>query len=434
MREVPRTCYTSVGRDHIAYQVFGAGPPDLVFVPSWNTNVEALWEMPPLARFVGQLATFGRVVLFDKRGTGLSDGLSTEGQPLLEQFADDLRAVLDAVGTERATLIAGDASGLVAIVFAASHPERVGSLVFVNAFAGLTHPDDHANERDIVRIWFDGDISPVAPSVAEDRATVEQIVRYFRQAARPNAAYETRAQILGLDVRDVLPAVQAPTLVIHRAESRYFTVHHARHLAQHIPGARLVELPGCDHLMYVGDTDAVLSEIEMFVTGERRRDVTDRVLTTVLFVDIVQSTSRMASVGDHRWRELLDRYDGEVERNIEAFRGRQVKNTGDGTLAVFDGPARAIRCALSLRDALRADGVELRSGLHTGEVEMRGDDVTGIAVHTAQRVQAFAQPDEVLVSRTVVDLVDGSGIEFRDRGEHALEGIPTRWRLFSVVA
>jgi hypothetical protein len=251
MLGLPKTRYTTVGRDHIAYQVLGEGPPDLVFVPHWNTNVEALWDFPPLARFVRQLASFGRVVLFDKRGTGLSDALSAQGEPLLEQFA-----------------------------------------------------------------------------------------------ASPNAAYDTRRRILGLDVRDVLPTVQAPTLVIHRTENEFFGADHGRYFARHIEGARLVEMPGDDHLMYIGDTDTLLGEIEVFVTGERRQDVTDRVLVTVLFIDIVKSTSRLAEVGDRRWRELLDRYDAEVARNLVLFRGRQVKNTGDGTLAVFDGPARAFdaRC------------------------------------------------------------------------------------------
>jgi class 3 adenylate cyclase len=440
--ETPTTRYATVGRDHIAYQVIGEGPPDLVFVPHWNTNVEALWDFPPYARFVRHLASFGRVVLFDKRGTGLSDALSTRGEPLLEQFADDLPAVLDAAGVERVALIAGDAAVLMAIVFAASYPERVNSLVLVNAFAGLARPGDAASglpveeydehERDYLRIWLDGDLSRVAPSLTRDKPAAEQAVRFLRLSASPNAAYDTRSQLLRLDVRDVLPTVQAPTLIIHRTENEYFAATHSRYFARHIEGARLVELPGDDHLMYVGDTDEILGEIEVFVTGERRHDVTERVLTTVLFVDIVKSTSRLAAIGDRRWRELLDRYDAEVARNLELFRGRQVKNIGDGTLAVFDGPARAIRFARALRDALQLDDLSLRSGLHTGEVEMRGDDVNGIAVVTAQRIQAVAAPNEILVSRTVVDLVDGSGIEFTDRGEHDLKGLPGRRQLFAA--
>jgi class 3 adenylate cyclase len=433
-----------VGGDHIAYQVVGTGPPDLVFIPHWNTNVEALWDFPPYARFVRHLATFGRVVLFDKRGTGLSDALSAKGEPLLEQFADELPAVLGAAHVERVALIAGDAAALMAIVFAASYPERVSSLVLVNAFAGLARPGDDASglpveeyaehERDYLRVWLDGDVSRLTPSLARDPRAAEQVVRFLRLAASPNAAYETRKRILRLDVRDVLPTVQAPTLVIHRTGDEFYAATHSRYFARHINGARLVELPGDDHLMYAGETDAILGEIEVFVTGARRGDVTDRVLTTVLFVDIVKSTSRLAAVGDQRWRELLDRYDAEIARNLEIFRGRQVKNTGDGTLAVFEGPARAIRCAQALHDALRNDDIELRSGLHTGEVEMRGDDVNGIAVVIAQRVQAAAEPNEVLVSRTIVDLVAGSGIDFRDRGEHDLKGLPGRWRLFAAPA
>ena len=443
MPGVPKTRYTTVGPDHIAYQVLGDGPPDLVFVPGWNTNVEARWDFPPLARFVRQLARFGRVVLFDKRGTGLSDALSAQGEPLLEQFADDLPAVLNAVGAERVALIAADTSALIAIVFAASYPERVGALVLVNSFAGLARagqdadglPVEEADEhqQDISRVWLDADMSRLAPSLVNDIPAAEQVTRFFRLAASPSAAYATRSRILGLDVRHVLSTVQAPTLIIHRTEDQFFGVEHSRFLARHIPGARLVETPGDDHLMYLGDTDTVLGEIEAFVTGTRGRVTTDRVLTTVLFVDIVKSTPRLAEVGDQRWRTTLDRYDAEVARNLDLFRGRQVKSTGDGTLAVFDGPARAIRCALALREAFQLNDLELRLGLHTGEVELRGEDVAGIAVHTAQRVQAVARPNEVLVSRTVVDLVAGSGLVFEDRGEHELKGVPGAWRLFAAA-
>jgi class 3 adenylate cyclase len=369
--------------------------------------------------------------------------LSTEGQSLLEQFADELPAVLDAVGSTRAALIAGDAAALVAIVFAASHPDRVGELVLVNAFAGLARSGDldsglpveafDEHERDYSRIWFDGDMSRVAPSLALDAGAAEQAVRFLRLSASPNAAYDTRSRILRFDVRDVLPTVQAPTLVIHRTENEFFAPSHGRYFASHIEGAKLVELPGNDHLMYVGETEEILGEIEVFVTGERRYRVNDRVLTTVLFTDIVESTSHLAEVGDQRWRETLDLYDAQLARNLDTFHGRQVKTTGDGTLARFDGPGRAIRCALAVRDAAQAVGLQLRVGVHTGEVEIRGDDLAGITVHTAQRVQASARPDEVLVSRTVVDLVAGSGIEFEDRGEHELKGVPGTWRLFAAA-
>jgi class 3 adenylate cyclase len=431
----PNTCYASVGRDHVAYQVLGDGPPDLVFVPHWNTNVEAQWDLPPLARFVRSLAGFGRVIMFDKRGTGLSDARSAEDQPLLEQFADDLHAVLDAVGAKRATLIASDASALIALVFAASHPDRVDALVLVNAYAypGLDQSVDHATERDVLRIWLDGDLSVVAPSLAADTPTTEQLVRYFRMSASPNAAYDTRRRILGLDARHALPTVQAPTLIVHRVGNRYLGIENSQYLAENIEGARLVELPGADHYMYLGDADEMLGEIELFVTGERHSDLSDRILTTVMFVDIVTSTARMAAIGDQQWRALLDRYEAEVARNLERFRGRLVKSTGDGTLVLFDGPGRAIRCALALQESLSTDGIDVRTGVHTGEVEVRGDDVTGIAVHTAQRVQAQAQPCQVLVSRTVVDLVAGSELTFDDRGEHELKGVPNPWRLYAVV-
>jgi len=440
MLELPTTSYTTVGRDHIAYQVFGEGPPDLVLVPHWNTNVEALWDFPPLARFVRQLAGFGRVILFDKRGTGLSDPLSEQGEPLLEQFADDLPAVLDAVGCERATLIAGDAAALVAIVFAASYPERVSALVLVNAFAGLARSDDESSdlpaeefdehELDYPRVWLDGDMSRVAPSLARDPRAAAQAVRFLRLSASPTAAYDTRRRILRLDVRGVLSTVQARTLVIHRMGNQYFAPTHSRYLASHIEGAKLVEMPGDDHLMYTGDTDAILGEIEVFVTGDRRHVVTDRVLTTVLFTDIVGSTDRVAAIGDRRWRELLEQHEEILSQEIDRFRGRLVKSTGDGAVATFDGPARAIRCAQAICERTRTLDLEVRSGLHTGEVELRGDDLYGLAVHLAQRVSSLAGAGEVLVSRTVVDLVAGSDNEFADRGEQELKGVPGTWRLF----
>jgi class 3 adenylate cyclase len=443
MSGTPQTRYAMVGRDHVAYQTIGQGPPDLVFAPHWNTNVEALWEFPPLAHFVRRLTDFGRVILFDKRGTGLSDALSGADQPFLEQFADDLRAVLDAIDLEKATLIASDASAMVAIVFAASYPERVSELILVNAFAGFARLDDPSDERsasaieeherDIQDIWMNSDFGRISPTLVADQRAAEQASRFFRLSASPNAASDARRRILHLDVRDVLRTVQVPTLVIHRSSNRYFGPDHSRYLARHIRQARLVLMPGAEHLMYMGDAEAILNEIEVFVTGERRRAVSERVLTTILFVDIVDSTSRAAEVGDQRWRDLLDTYDSEVGRDLELFRGRHVKKTGDGTLAMFDGPGRAIRCALSIRDALHIEGLELRSGLHTGEVEFREDDLLGIAVHIAERVQGMAQPGEVLVSRTVVDLVTGSGIEFEDRGEHELKGLPGAWRLFSVA-
>jgi class 3 adenylate cyclase len=443
MRGVPETRYARLGDDYIAYQVIGEGPPDLVLVPHWNSNVEALWDFPPLARFVRHLAGFGRVVLFDKRGTGLSDALSSDDAPFLEQFADDLRAVLDAVGSSRVAIIAADTAGLVAIAFAAGHPDRVTSLVLVNSFAGLAGAGsaggspagevaEHA--RDIFRIWLDGDVSRVAQSIVGDVAGTRELIRLLRLSASPRAAHTMRQRILELDVTDVLSSVQTPTLVLHRRENPFFPVDHGRHLATHIPGARFVELPGADHLMYLGDVDRMLGEIELFVAGERRHMVSERVLTTVLFIDIVRSTSHAVEVGDRRWRALLDGYDAEVARNLDVFRGQQVKNIGDGTLATFDGPARAIRCALAVREAVAPYGLDLRCGLHTGEVEVRGEDVSGIAVHTAQRVQSHAEPGEVLVSRTVMDLVAGSGIAFQDRGEHELKGVPGAWRLFAVDA
>ena len=440
MTGVPTTRYALVDGAYVAYQTIGRSPPDLVFMPHWFGNVEGLWEVAPLARFTRYLAELARVIVFDKRGTGLSDEATKAAGPFLESFADDLSGVLEAAGATQVSLVAGDTAGLVAIMFAASYPERVTSLVLINSFPGLVPRDEYPeglppdeleqHRSDILRIWLEGDLGRVAPSLANSPGAASQIVRFLRMSASPRAAYEIRSQVLDLDVRDLLSAVRVPTLVIHRADNRFFGVGHGRYLAGHIAGARYVEVEGPDHLMYLGDSDAILGVIDEFVTGQPRRSSVDRVLATILFTDIVDSTAEAARAGDRIWRETLDAYDREAGRHLESFRGTQVKSTGDGTLATFDGPARAIQCASSMRDSAGLLGLSLRSGLHTGEVELRGADVAGITVHIAQRIQALAEPGEVLVSRTVTDLVAGSEIEFADRGEHVLRGVPGTWRVF----
>jgi class 3 adenylate cyclase len=439
----PRTDYAVADGAHIAYQVLGEQGPDIVFMPHWFGNVEAHWDLPPLARFTRRLAELGRIVLFDRRGSGLSDA-APQGGPFLESFADDLRAVMDAAGVEAATLVAGDTAGLVAIMFSATFLDRVRSLVLVNSFPGLVpreeYPDGLPPEEveqhraDMLRIWLDGDVSRVAPSLACNPGAAAQVIRFLRMSASPAAAYRTRCQVLDLDLREVLATISVPTLVIHRKEDLFFGLGHGRYLAEHIGGAVLDEVPGGDHLMYTEDPDSILTAIERFVLGERRVERSDRVLATVLFTDIVESTSTAARVGDRRWRDLLDSYDREVARNMDLFRGTTVKSTGDGTLATFDGPARAIQCACALRDAAVLLGVALRAGLHTGEIEVRGGDVSGIAVHIAQRVQELARPGEVLVSRTITDLVAGSDINFLDNGQHQLRGVPGSWHLFRAEA
>jgi class 3 adenylate cyclase len=437
----PTTRYVTVDGSYVAYQIIGRGPPDLVFMPHWFCNVEGLWDLPPLERFTRHLASLGRVILFDKRGTGLSDSPS-KTRPFLESFADDIFAVVNEAGASQVTLIAGDTAGLVAIMFAATHPERVTNLVLVNSFPGLVPPEEYPeglppdemeqHRSEIPRIFLDGDLSKAAPSLASSPRAAAQVIRFVRMSASPGAAYETRSQIVRTDVRKILPAVRVPTLVIHRADNEFYAVAHGRYLAAHIPKARYVELDGADQLMYVGDSDAVLGAIENFLAGQIRGAASERALATVLFTDIVDSTAHASELGDRRWRETLDTYEREALRQIERFRGTQVKSTGDGTLAIFDGPGRAVNCAFALRDAAQLLGLSLRCGLHTGEIEVRGVDVAGIAVHIAQRIETTAIPGEVLVSRTLVDLVAGSELEFEDRGETELKGVRGSWKLYAA--
>ena len=433
----PETHYAVLGGDHIAYQVVGSGPIDLVFVPQWFSNVEALWDVASLTRFVERLGGFSRVLLFDKRGTGISDALSrSSGAPFLENFSDDLRAVLDAAGFDRPVIIAGDSAGLMAIVFAASHPQWVSSLVLVNAYANLAGGDAAVvrfHTDFILRLFGRGEgLDVLAPTLARDPQAAAGLMRYLRLAASPGAALAARHQLLQVDVRDVLAAVQPPTLVIHRTENAFVPREHGRHLAEAIPNAQLVELPGNDHLMFSGDQAQVLDEIEAFLTGHRPHADIDRVLATLVFNDIASSTERAAALGDREWRLLLDRYRATVREHLHRFGGREINTRGDGFLATFDGPGRAIRCALDITEATAALGLDVRSGLHTGEVELMGDDIGGIAVHIGARICDLARPREVLVSRTVVDLVSGSDIEFADRGEHELKGVSGTWRLFGV--
>ena len=441
VRANPTTHYIKVDGSYVAYQTAGQGPPDLVFMPHWFCNVEGLWDLPPLERFTRHLSSLGRVILFDKRGTGLSDPPSGT-RPFLESFSDDIVAVVNAVDAPRVTLIAGDTAGLVAIMFAATYPDRVANLILVNSFPGLVPPDEYPtglppeemeqHRSEILRVFVHGDLNRVAPSLAGDPGAAAQIVRFMRMSASPGSAYQARSQVLRLDVRDVLSTVHVPTLVIHRADNRFYGVVHGRYLGTHIPGAEYVELGGADQLMYLDDADTVLKSIENFLGGQIRAAGSERALATVLLTDIVDSTARAAQLGDRHWRETLEAYEREVIRQLERFRGTQIKSTGDGTLAIFDGPGRAIHCATALRDAALLLGLRLRCGLHTGEIDLRGTAVAGIAVHIAQRIESVATPGEVFVSRTVTDLVAGSEIEFENRGEYDLKGVPGSWQLFAV--
>ena len=429
---------------HIAYQVIGDGPVDLVFVPWWWNHLEGQWDDPLISHFLDRLASFSRLILFDMRGIGLSDPASLNDLPTLEQWMDDAKAVLDAAGSTRAILLGHGDGGLVAMLFAATYPERSLGLILVDAYALLSTTEDYegwdpelldgmlAAFADLWGTGHIGWVSAVAPSQASNETFRNHLARLERLSVSPGAAAAMQLVIGHLDVRPALPAISAPTLVLLHQDNLYMPALFGRYVAEHIAGATLVELEGGDHLFRVGNPDVTLDEIEQFVTGSRSQPRAERVLATVLFTDIVDSTGLAAQLGDERWRELLDRHRGLVRRQLERFRGREVKTLGDGFLALFDGPARAIAGACAIRDAVGQLGLSLRAGLHTGEIETEGSDVAGLAVHIGQRVSSLAQPDEVLVSRTVVDLVAGSGIRFSDRGEHDLKGLPGSWKLFAV--
>lgn len=439
----PKTRYAKSGSVHLAYQVVGEGPLDIVFVSGWISHVELYWDWPEMARFVRRLASFGRLILFDKRGTGLSDRVPTNELPSLEQRMDDVRAVMDTVGSERAALLGLSEGGPLEMLFAATYPTRTRALVLMCTFAKMLRAPDHpegvppeALEMVFSRIeqgWGDGVLlRSLAPSVSVDPVAREFWSRFQRSAASPAAAVDLLRMAAQIDVRPVLPTIRVPTLILHRTGDRFVPVEQGRALARQIPGARYVELPGDDHLPWMGDADAMLGEIQEFLTGARDAPESDRLLATVLFVDLVGSTERAAALGDRRWRELLEEFYVRVRRELSRLRGREVDTAGDGFLAAFDGPARAVRCAMAIGDAMRPLGLHVRAGVHTGECEQMGEKLGGLAVHIGARVSALAAADEVLVSGTVRDLVAGSGLRFQDRGVHVLKGVPGEWRLHAV--
>jgi class 3 adenylate cyclase len=428
---------------HIAYQVFGDGTLNAVFVPWWWNNVEAAWEEPGIARFYDRLGSFCRLLVFDQRGTGLSDPVALNALPTLEEWMDDLRAVLDAAGWKDAAIIGHGDGGLVSLLFAASWPERTQALVLVDAYARLRQSDDQSGgyPPEVIDAflnwletgWGTGEFAVlVAHSQAENPTFRRRLARAERLSVSPGAAVAIQRLVCDSDLTSVLPTISAPTLVIAHAGNPYIPSRLCRFLAEHITAARHVELAGEDHLYWVGDIDGLADEIERFLTGATAVSVADRLLATVLFTDIVGSTDTAVELGDQHWRRLLDRHDEIVGRQIERFRGRVVNTTGDGFVIVFDGPGRAVRCGCAIRDAVRPLGIDIRAGVHTGEIEQRGDDVAGIAVHIAARVSSHAEPGQIVASRTVVDLVAGSGIGFVDRGEHGLKGVPQPWRLYAV--
>jgi class 3 adenylate cyclase len=437
------TRYAKSGDLSIAYQVVGNGP-DVVFVAGSVSHVELGWEAPPTAPVHRRLSRFGRMVTFDKRGVGLSD--RSTNLPTLEQRMDDVRAVMDAADCERAAVVAMSEGGPMALLFAATYPERVSALVLWATFARIAWAPDYPAGIDvgeaeafcdqIEESWGHGRVLPLIATqdAPDDEATRRRFARFERSSATPAMAAAANRFSLYIDAREALGAISAPTLVIHRTGDPVVNVAHGRYLAEHIPGARFSEYPGDFHESALGRDEEVLDEIEEFLTGSRQEREIDRVLKTIMFTDIVASTERAVSMGDRHWRELLDAHDSAVRGELERFQGDEVKTIGDGFLAAFDGPARAIRCAQAIADKAADMGLEIRAGLHTGECEARGDDLAGIAVHIGARVGSLADPGEVLVTSTVRDLVTGSGVEFHDRGMHELKGIPGEWQLLAVPA
>jgi class 3 adenylate cyclase/pimeloyl-ACP methyl ester carboxylesterase len=437
---VPDTVYAKTSGGRIGYQVVGAGPPDVAVTVPPFLPVDLMWDEPRLVRFLNGLSSFSRHIWFDSRGTGSSDPIAPVEGRLIESVVDDMIAVLDDLGCERVSVLGGS-TGQAALQFATTHPERTSALVLINPGARLRRADDYpegfpdeAVEAALATVrdrWGTGEmLSFFAPTAVGDSRFARWLARCERLSMPPQVADWSFRAAFEVDVRHLLGAIRVPTLVVVNAGR--VGAEQSRYVAEHIDGAQYLELAGADSFFFLGDTGPVLDAIEAFVTGRRPRHEADRVLATVLFTDVVSSTDQVAGMGDRRWSELLATHNGLTRAELERFRGREIRSTGDGFLATFDGPGRAVRCACAIRDAVRAIDIEVRVGLHTGEIELQGNDIGGIAVHIAQRVQAHAQPDQVLVSRTVADLVGGSGIVFEDRGVHALKGVPNRWQLFAV--
>jgi class 3 adenylate cyclase len=431
---------------HIAYQVVGTGARDLIVALGMANHLDMQWQEDGgshrMGRFFEGLSDFTRLILFDKRGTGLSD--RAVAMPTLEERMDDVRAVMDDAGSERAVLMGVSEGAPMCLLFAATYPERTDALVLCGGMARSTEapdypwapPVDAAVESGLELIvpvaYAGGDIEIWAPSLAEDQQAREWLGRYRRSSVSTDGLIALATMFMEIDVRHVLPTLRVPTLVVHRHGDRAVNRRAGEWMAKQIPGARYVELPGDDHLPWIGDYEAVIEEVREFLTGVRVAEEPDRVLSTVMFTDVVGSTEQATALGDRRWRDVLDAHDGAVREQLRKYRGHEIKTTGDGFLATFDGPARAIRCACAIRDAARDLGLAVRVGVHSGEIELRGDDIAGVAVVIAQRVSAQAQPHEVLVSSTVKDLVAGSGLAFSDRGAHELKGVPDAWRLLAV--
>ena len=442
MRDAPEVRYASSGEVEIAYQVLGDGPVDLVWIAGSVTHLGVLWEHPGYRHFCEQLASFSRLILFDKRGMGLSERTRAG---TLEERMDDVRAVMDAAGSERAALVGVSEGGPMSMLFSATHPERTEALLLIGAEVKEEQTDDwpwgegtreefDSWMRELPERWGRALVADrFFPDDPDPEATQRWFGRLQTASMTPRDAIAFMSMAMDIDVRDVVPSVRVPTLIVHRVDDPICHVENARFLAANITEARYVELPGNLHIPWAGaGGDEILEEIREFLTGVRESPEPDRVLATVLFTDIVGSTERATQLGDRRWRELLEAHHSAVRRQLERFRGRELDTAGDGFLASFDGPARAIRCADAAIEAVRGLGLEIRAGVHTGECEVVGDKLAGIAVHIGARVAGQAGPGEVLVSSTVRDLVAGSGLEFEDRGAAALKGVPGEWRLYAV--
>ena len=436
----PATKYAKSGDVHIAYRVFGDGPRDIVLIPGTLSHLELTWEIPSNEHLLKRLTAFARVIVFDKRGQGLSDRVAEQ---TLEERISDVRAVMDAAGSDRATIYGWSEGGAMSLMFAATYPERTLALVLYGTFPSMTSEPFSVPRELAEQIlgewethWGEGILLPLnAPSALKDEAMVQRIAHLERASASPGSIIALMRANYEIDVRHLLPSVRVPTLILHRTGDALVPVAAGRYLAEHIPEARYVEIPGMDHLVLDNETqDVIADEIEEFVTGVRPAPEPDRFLATVLFTDIVGSTGHASAIGDRKWVDLLEAHNELAKREIGRFRGRAVKSTGDGVLATFDGPGRAIRCAQSISGSVEQLGLDVRAGLHTGECELMGTDIGGIAVHIAARVASLAGPGEVLVSSTVKDLVAGSGLEFEERGSHALKGVPDEWRLFAARA
>lgn len=434
--------YARNGDIHLAYKISGTGPVDFLLTPTWFSNLDLYAEFPPMANALRQMPRQARVIMWDRRGSGLSDRLC--GPATLEEGMDDLLTVLDAAGSEKAALFGLNESGSLCALTAATHPERVSHLILYGSYATTIKQDDYPwaptpEERDmqvqfLIEGWGTALAGMMNPASGMDKEFLDWAAKWQRNSVSPDAVPLFYEALTTTDVRHVLPTISVPTLILHRKQDEVVPFENGLYLAEKIPGAKLVELEGGDHIPFLGDWNTVTQEIDRFVIGDAGDSGEDRVLATLMFTDIVCSTEKAAEIGDSRWRALLDQHDLVLERQLKRFQGKLVKTTGDGSLATFDGPARAVRCAAALQRSVNSLGLQLRIGIHTGEVELRGADISGIAVHIAARVATVAEPGEILVSASVPPLIAGSGLEFVDRGEHELKGVPGRWKIHALTS